>query len=416
MRLIAGLFFSLLIVSTAGAADLPMASPEQVGLSGERLERLETYMQRQVDDKQVAGLQILVARHGKVAFLESVGMADIAAGIPVDEGTIFGIDSMTKLVTSVAAMMLYEQGHFLLTDPVSKYLPELKNMQVYVSGEGEDIVTRPAVREATIQDLLRHTAGMTYSFIGHEQVAKAYIENGVDEEAGSGAQLVTNLAKTSLIADPGSRWEYSVATNVLARLVEVNSGQGLDVFFKENIFGPLGMPDTAYFVEDAKIARLSAHYDKQADGSLKQIDQGAGGYGDEPKYKMGDQGLTSTSIDYYRLSQMLLNGGTLDGVRLLGPRTVSLMTQDHLSPETERQWVLQPGHGFGLGVDVLVDNVPTGTPVNPGTYFWMGGAGAVFWVDPVDDLIVVLMVQRSPALLPAMRGEVEALVYQAIVD
>jgi CubicO group peptidase (beta-lactamase class C family) len=393
-----------------------MVSPKSVGFSTDRLSRLDAYMQYQVDAGQVAGIQILISRRGKVAFFNSVGMADVKASVPVDQRTIFGLDSMTKPITSVAVMMLYEQGRFLLTDPISKYLPELADLRVYVSGEGDEIVTRPASREVTIQDLLRHTAGMTYEFIGHTQVAASLTAHDVNSMAGSAAQFVTNVAKTSLIDDPGSRWEYSGGTNVLARLVEAISGQNLDVYFRENIFEPLGMSDTTYFVDASKIDRLSAHYEKREDGSLKQFDQGPGRYGDEPDFKMGDQGLTSTTIDYYRFSQMLLNGGELDGVRLLGSRTVAFMTRDHLTPQTTRQWVLQPGHGFGLGFDVLTNRVPTGTPANPGTYFWMGGAGAVFWVDPVDDLIVVLMVQVSPPLLPRMRAEVEALVYQAIVD
>ncbi len=416
MRLFAGLILSLFMSSTAGAAELPLVAPEEVGLSAERLARLDAYMHQQVDDQQVAGIQILVARHGKVAFFNHVGMADVEASIPVSDKTIFGLNSMTKPITSVAVMMLYEQGHFLLTDPISKYLPVLADMQVYVSGEGDDIVTRPAGREMTIQDLLRNTAGMTYEFVGHEQVGATYGAHEVDWRAGSAAQFVANLTRTALIDDPGTRWEYSGATNVLVRLVEVISGQTIEGFFLDHIFEPLGMVDTAYFVDEAKHARLSAHYDKQENGSLKQVDQIAGRYGTEPKFKMGDSGLTSRSIDYYRFSQMLLNGGALDGVRLLGPRTVALMTRDNLTPEMERHWVMQPGHGFGLGFDVLTDQVPMGTLANPGTYFWMGGAGALFWIDPVDDLIVVLMVQISPALLPRMRAEVEALVYQAIVD
>ncbi len=416
MKTVLGLFLSLIFVSTAWAADLPRAAPEDVGLSSERLARLDAYMRRQVDDKHVAGIQILVARHGKVAFFNNVGMADVEASIPVSDKTIFGLNSMTKPITSVAVMMLYEQGHFLLTDPISKYLPELADMQVYVSGEGDDIVTRPASRKMTIQDLLRNTAGMTYDEIGHEQVGAIYDAKDVNWKAGSARQFKRNLAKNPLIEDPGARWEYSGATNVLARLVEVISGQPLEVFFQEHIFDPLVMVDMAYFVGADKFDRISDIYEKQKDGSLKQHDQKFGRYGVEPKFKRGDAGLTSTSIDYMRFSQMLLNGGALDGVRLLGPRTVAMMTRDQLTPETERHWVLQPGHGFGLGFDILTDRVPTGTLANPGTYFWMGGDGAVFWVDPTDDLIVVLMVQISPPLLPRMRAEVEALVYQAIID
>jgi CubicO group peptidase (beta-lactamase class C family) len=416
MRVLAGFIIGLASLSTAWAADLPRATPEEVGLSSERLARLEAYMHQKVDDRAVAGIQVLVARHGKVAFFNNVGMASVEASISVSDQTIFAVNSMTKPITSVAVMMLYEQGHFLLIDPISKYLPELAGMEVYVSGEGDNIVTRPATREMTIQDLLRNTAGMTYDFIGHEQVGATYTANEVDWKAGNVAQFVANLPKTPLIDDPGSRWEYSGATNVLARLVEVVSGQDIDVFFKQNIFDPLGMSDTAYYIGADKIDRLSAHYEQQGGGSLKQVDQASSRYHAEAPFKGGDSGLASTSIDYYRFSQMLLNGGVLDGVRLLGPKTVALMTQDNLTPETSRHPVLQPGHGFGLGFDVLADPVPMGTPANPGTYFWMGGQGAVFWVDPVADLVVVTMIQVSPPLLPGMRAELEALVYQAIID
>ena len=323
---------------------------------------------------------------------------------------------MTKTITSVAVMMLYEQGHFLLTDPIEKYLPELADRQVHVSGEGDELVTRPASRSIAIQDLLRSTAGMTYEGIGQGPVPGLYTENNVNWMAGSAAQFVTNLAKTPLITDPGTRWEYAGGTNVLARLVEVVSGQAFDAYVRDHVLAPLGMDDTGYFVSPDKIDRLSATYEKQADGTLKQTDGNRERYGVEHPYKMGDSGMVSTTLDFYRFAQMLLNGGDLDGVRLLGPRTVSFMTKDHLAADTERQWVLQPGHGYGLGFDVLVDPVPTATLASPGTYFWMGGQGAVFWVDPAQDLIAILMVQIAPPLLPAMRAELEALVYQAVID
>lgn len=416
MTYLLGFIVGTLFGSAAWAADIPVAEAESVGLSSERLTRLESYMNRQVDGGELAGIQVLIARHGKIAFFNSVGMADAIAKKPIDDKTIFAINSMTKPVTSVATMMLYEQGHFLLTDPIGKYLPELADMQVYVSSEGDDVVTRPPSRAITIQDLLRNTAGMTYFGIGQGPVADMYGEMRVDWSAGSAAQYVESLAKVPLIADPGVHWEYSGATNVLVRLIEVITGGTFDDYLRQNIFASLDMNNTAHYVPPEKASNLSATYEKQADGSLKQVQQFEDAYGEDHAFKMGDSGLTSTALDYFRFAQMLLNGGTLDGNRILGPRTVALTTKDHLTPDMTRQWVLQPGHGFGLGVDVLVDPIATGTLASPGTYFWMGGQGAVFWVDPKERLVVVAMMQISPPLLPRLRGELEALIYQAIID
>ena len=416
MKYLFGFIVGTLFGTAAWAAETPLVEPDSVGLSSDRLARLESYMNQQVDGGELAGMQVLVARHGKIAFFESIGMADAAANKPIDEKTIFAINSMTKPVTSVATMMLYEQGHFLLTDPIGKYLPDLVDMAVYVSGEGEDMATRPPARPVTIQDLLRNTAGMTYFGIGQGPIADMYGEIGVDWSVGSAAQYVENLAKVPLIADPGTRWEYSGATNVLVRLIEVITGGSFEEYLHQNIFTPLDINSTAHYVPPEISSNLSTTYEKQEDGSLKQVQQLEGAFGEDHAFKMGDPGLTSTSLDYYRFAQMLLNGGVLDGNRILGPRTVALMTKDHLTPDMERQWVLQPGHGFGLGVDVLVDPIATGTMTNPGTYFWMGGQGAVFWVDPKEQLIVVAMMQISPPLLPRLRGELEALIYQAIID
>ena len=337
MKSLFGFIVGVLFGSVAWAADIPVTQAESVGLSSKRLTRLGSYMNRQVDGGELAGMQVLVARQGKIAFFESVGMADVTAKKPIDDQTIFAINSMTKPITSVATMMLYEQGHFLLTDPIGKYLLELEDMQVYVSGKGDEVVTRLPSRAVTIQDLLRNTAGMTYFGIGQGLVADMYGEMGVDWRAGSAAQYVDGLAKVPLIADPGTHWEYSGATNVLVRLIEVVTDGSFEDYLYQNIFVPLDMNNTAHYVPLEKASNLSATYEKQADGSLKQVQQLEGAYGEDHAFKMGDCGMTSTALDYFRFAQMLLNGGTLDGNRILGPRTVVLMTKDHLTPDMTRQ-------------------------------------------------------------------------------
>jgi CubicO group peptidase (beta-lactamase class C family) len=415
MKIFAGLFLGLIFSTTAWATDLPRATPEEVGLSSERLARLGAYVRQQVDDQQVAGIQILVSRHGKVAFLGSAGMADVNASIPVDSSTIFGLNSMTKPVSSVAVLMLYEQGHFLLTDPVSKHLPELADLQVYVSGEGDEIVTRPAAREMTIQDLLRHTSGLTYGFMGHPQVSAYYRTNEVGSAKEDSATFITKLASAPLIADPGSKWEYSNSTKVLSRLVEVITGQRFDAFLQQHLFEPLGMVDTGYFVEEDEIDRLSARYEKQPDGSLKQYDKRADRYATEPVFFAGDSGLVSTAADYFRFAQMLLNGGEIDGVRILSPATVDFMTKNQIPGGAERNFMTPPWLGFGLGVSIVLDSVAVGSPTSAGSYSWAGTASCNFWVDPQEDLVVIILTQIYPTRAFQLRAEVEALVYQAII-
>ena len=392
-----------------------VGSPESVGISSDRISRLEAYMQRQVDEQRVGGLQILVARHGKIVFHKGAGMLDADAGIAVGKDSIFGLNSMTKPVTSVAVLMLYEQGHYLLTDPVSKYLPELADLQVYVSGEGDDIVTRPAAREMTIQDLLRHTSGVTYGFMGHPEVSAYYREHEVGSYKEDSATFITKLSKAPLVADPGSKWEYSQSTSVLARLVEVVSGQRFDEYLRQHLFEPLGMVDTGFYVTEADMDRLSARFEQQPDGTLKQYDKRTDRYAAEPIFISGGSGLVSTTGDYFRFAQMLLNGGEFEGARILSPITVNYMTKNQIPKNTERNFMTPPWQGFGLGVSVVMDNVAVGSVGSVGSYSWAGTASCNFWVDPVEDLVVIILTQIYPTRAFQLRAEVEPLVYQAII-
>jgi CubicO group peptidase (beta-lactamase class C family) len=406
--------------------DLSQVAPETLGFDPDRLAKLDAYMQRHVDDEILAGLQITVARRGQIAYFKSVGSAEIDTATPMAADSIFRIYSMSKPITSVAVMMMYEEGKFLLTDPVSKYFPELSKLRVYEEGEGSDMETRPASREMTVQDLLRHTSGLTYGFIGNPVVSKFYRENnvyrrGADPEgvvSGSNdlKEFIANLSTAPLVADPGSAWNYSVSTDVLGGLVEAWSGQSYDVFLEERIFAPLGMVDTGFSVPAEKLDRFTANYVTGDDGGLKEADDRVDtSYADDPGMYSGGGGLVSTSADYLRFSQMLLNKGELDGVRILGPRTVDLMTQDHLPPGVS-MGMLGGGRGFGLGFDVVTDLAQAGSLASNGTYSWGGAASTIFTIDPEEEIIMIMMAQYMPARIFPMRPELEALIYQAIVD
>ena len=434
-KLVSMCFVGLMVVGCSPATEKEVAanteslsrvSPESVGFSAERLATIDAYMQRHIDDEILAGLQIAVARHGSVAYYNTVGSAEIDTATPLADDSIFRIYSMSKPITSVAVMMMYEEGKFLLTDPVSKYLPELAKLRVYESGEGDDMETRPAGREMTVQDLLRHTSGLTYGFMGHPVVSKFYVDNeiyrrganaeGVVSGANSLEEFITNLSKAPLQADPGTEWIYSVSTDVLGALVEVWSGQSYDVFLQESIFGPLGMVDTAFLVPAEKLDRFTANYVAAEGGGLAEADDRVDTrYASDPGMYSGGGGLTSTTADYLRFSQMLLNGGELDGVRILGPRTVALMTQDHL-PDGVPMGLLGGGRGFSLGFDVVTNMAQTGSLASEGTYSWGGAASTVFFIDPKEEIIMVMMAQFMPARIFPMRPELESLIYQAIVD
>ncbi|HWX34791.1 MAG TPA: serine hydrolase domain-containing protein [Steroidobacteraceae bacterium] len=368
-------------------------------------------MRGEIERGRVPGAVALIARRGRVGFFESFGQRDPAAGAPMAKDTIFRIYSMTKPITSMAAMMLWEEGRFLLGDPVAKYLPEFSDPTVAVE-RGEDIERVPAERAITIQDLLRHTSGLTYEFRGGGPVHKMYMSAKVHSRAQSNADQVATLSKLPLLHQPGTRWEYGRSTDVLGRLVEVLSGVPLGAFFEQRILGPLGMVDTAFHVPPRHHSRLAAPFARDPDsGAAVQLLE----VRDPPSFESGGGGLVSTAGDYARFLQMLLNGGTLDGSRFLSRKTIELMTADHLGPITGAPDLLLPGHGFGLGFAVRLHAGMSTAPGSVGLYFWGGLAGTTFWVDPAERLFALMLIQ-APGQRDYYRTLFRDLVYSAFDD
>ena len=401
----------------ATAAALESASPEDAGLSSDRLERLTGQLQEYVDEGRVAGGVALVARHGRIVYLEAFGERDLESDDPMPEDAIFRIASQTKAIVSTAVLMLQEEGALVITDPVAKYLPALADTTVAVprDGGGYDVV--PAARPIAIRDLLTHTSGFGY---GTGVAADRWSEAGIqgwyfaDREEPI-AETIADIAKLPADAHPGERWIYGYNTDILGALVERVSGQPLDRFLAERIFEPLGMTDTHFYLPPGKRDRLATVYSARAGGLLRAVGTGStgqGAYVEGPRKSFsGGAGLLSTATDYARFLQMLLNGGELDGRRLLGRKTVELMTTDHLGDVPFRA-----GQGFGLGFYVTEDVGATGLPGSPGEFGWGGAYHSTYWVDPVEDLVVVYLTQLIPAGDIDDQAKVRTLVYQAIVD
>lgn len=404
-------------ISLAVAEPLPQAAPEEVGLSSERLARIDSMIEGAIDDGLMPGAVALVARHGRIAYFKAFGMRDEAAGAPMRKDSIFRIYSMTKPFTSVAVMMLVEEGKLKLGDPVSKFLPELAELEVgietFVAATGEvRYHTAPAERQITVQDLLRHTSGMVYGIFGDTAVHRAYREGGIGAVDVTNQELVERLAEMPLLNQPGTVWEYGRSTDVLGRLVEVVSGKSLGDFFAERITGPLGLEDTAFYVTPNKFTRIAEPLanDKE-DLSLEYLDIEA-----PPEFEAGGQGLVSTAEDYARFCQMLLNGGALEGTRILGPKTVGYMTSDHVGDiDKGPRFLPGPGYGFGLGFGVRTHEGLSSVPGSVGEFYWGGYAGTYFWVDPKEDMFAVYMMQ-SVSQRAHLRPLFKSLVMQAIVD
>jgi len=402
--------------------------PGEVGLDEQRLARIDTHFRRYVDDGRLPGWQVMVSRRGKVAHLSSYGLADVEAGRAVEPDTIFRIYSMSKPITSVAAMMLWEQGAFELNDPISKWLPEFADMRVYVGGPAAKASTRPANEPIRVWHLLTHTAGLTYGFHRVHVTDEIYRNAGFEFGNPRGfnlAQCVEAWAGLPLAFDPGTEWLYSVATDVLGRLVEVVSGQPLDQFFDEHIFTPLAMTDTAFTVAPDQQDRLAALYAVAAGNPTPvRYDQMGDVIKRDPQWFSGGGGLASTTRDYTRFTWMLLRGGELDGNRLLSPRTIRYMTRNHLPGNQDLQTFGRPvfaetrydGLGFGLGFAVMVDATKGKVIASEGEFNWGGLASTTFWVDPVEDLSVVFMTQLMPSSTYNIRPQLRQLVYQSIVD
>jgi CubicO group peptidase (beta-lactamase class C family) len=390
---------------------LPRATPEDVGLSTAGLARLGRVMQGEVGRGLVPGAVALIARRGQLAYFESFGQRDPASGAPMPKDSIFRIYSMTKPIVSVAAMMLWEEGRFLLSDPIAKYLPELGNVRVAVV-QGADIGQVDAERPITIQDLLRHTSGLTYEFRGNGPVHKMYNAARIYSRDQTNADQVATLSKLPLLHQPGTKWEYSRSTDVVGRLVEVLSGISLGQFLQQRLFAPLGMTDTAFHVPVPLQARLAEAFAKDPEtGSGVQLVN----VKSPPKFESGGGGLVSTAADYARFLQMLLNRGRFDGVRYLSRKTIELMTADHLGSITGAPDLLLPGYGFGLGFAVRLQPGIAHVPGSVGQYFWGGLAGTTFWVDPAEELFAIMMIQ-APGQRDYFRTLFRDLVYAAFDD
>jgi CubicO group peptidase (beta-lactamase class C family) len=402
--------------------------PGEVGLDPGRLERLDAHFRAYVDDGRLPGWLLAVARKGAVAHLCTYGSRDAEAGKPVELDTLFRLYSMTKPITSVAAMMLYEEGAFELKDPISRFIPSFADVRVYRSGSAQAPVTEPATEPVRIWHLLTHTSGLTYGFHHATPVDAMYRAGGFEwghPEGADLAQCCERWAGFPLLFQPGSEWNYGVSTDVLGRVVEVASGQSLDRFFSERIFGPLGMTDTAFWVEAAEAERLAALYTPHPQTRrATRLDAMGDAALSRPSYLSGGGGLIGTASDYHRFTQMLLNRGELDGVRLLGTRTVDYMTRNHLPGGADLEEYGRPlfsettfaGVGFGLGFSVVVDPVKNKVLSSAGEYAWGGAASTAFWVDPAEEITVVFLTQLLPSSSHPIRPQLKQLVYQALID
>jgi CubicO group peptidase (beta-lactamase class C family) len=400
--------------------------PGEVGLDPQRLERIDEHFKTYVDDGRLPGWQVAVTRAGRVAHLSSYGLADREEKRPVEADTIWRIYSMTKPVTSVAAMILWEQGRFDLSDPISKWLPEFADMRVYTGGSAAKHTTVPATEPIRVWHLLTHTAGLTYGFHRVHVTDEIYRNAGFEFGNPRGfdlAQCVEAWARLPLSFDPGTEWLYSVATDVLGRLVEVISGRSLDRFFAEEIFAPLGMTDTGFHVDESQHHRLAALYALPPNAAETVRFDVLGDAVRKPRrFLGGGGGLASTLRDYTRFTWMLLRGGELDGTRVLSPRTVSFMTRNHLPGGVDLQAYGRPlfaetrydGVGFGLGFATLLDPAAARVAGNATEFSWGGLASTAFWVDPVDEITVVWMTQLMPSSSYPIRQQLRQLVYGAV--
>ncbi len=401
------------------------ATPEELGLCAQRLARIGPWMRGWVDSGRLPGMVTLVARRGRVAYLDSYGLRDVGAGVAMGEDTVFRIYSMTKPLTSVAVMMLYEEGHFQLDDPIAHHLPMFADMRVFSSGDAERYETIAANGPITFRQLLTHTAGLTYGFLEATPVDGLYRRHGVDFQSAECPllEMMAPLAAQPLLCQPGAEWNYSVATDVLGALVEVISGQDFGSFLRERVLIPLAMHDTDFHVREENHGRFAANYTRSRDGGLKQIDGARDSRYLKPRALIsGGGGLVSTIADYFRFCSLLRNHGELEGVRLLGRKTVEFMTRNHLRGDMADMG--QPrfsessysGVGFGLGFSVMIDAAKAEIMGSPGEYAWGGAASTAFWIDPQEDMAVILLTQLLPSSTYPLRRQLRVLSYQAIVD
>jgi CubicO group peptidase (beta-lactamase class C family) len=405
--------------------DMITATPDASGMSASRLARIDGWMQRWVDSGRLPGLSVLVHRRGETVYFGAAGKRDLAAGTPMTADTMLRIYSMTKPLTSVAIMMLYEEGRFQLDDPISRVLPEFASQRVYMSGSRGAFASVPAERGITYRDLLSHTSGLTYGFMEAHPVDAMYRDGGVDFQTteSSLAEVVAKAAAMPLIAQPGKAWNYSIATDVLGRLVEVHGGMPFEDFLRSRVLAPLGMTDTDFFVPEAKRARFAANYVPHPKGGLHLFDDPkTSRFLTPPKVPSGGGGLISTTPDYLRFCRMMLNGGALEGERLLGVKTVELMTSNHLGGDMASMGMPRfsesnyEGIGFGLGFSVMLDPARAQILGSEGEFAWGGAASTGFWCDPQEDMAVIMMTQLMPSSTYPIRKELRVLVYSSIED
>ena len=402
---------------------------EKAGLDPNRLETISRHlMENYITPGKIAGCQVMVSRGGVPAYFKSFGQMDIERDKPVQEDTIFRIYSMTKPITSVALMMLFEEGRFQLNDPVSRFIPSWKGQQVWVSGDGDDMETREPASPMTMRHVLSHTAGLTYGsglFPSEHPVDKFYDTIGVNRDPGETIEsFADKLSKVPLRYDPGTQWCYSLATDVCGCLVEFLSGMPFEQFLQERIFDPLGMTDTAFVVPENKLDRFAANYGRRADKTLKLLDDPMNSdYSNPNRFPSGGGGLASTTVDYGRFCEMLRGGGQLDGQRIIGDRTLKLMHRNLLPNGTDLGSIAMgsfsetayDGVGFGLGFASTLDEVAAGT-IGSGDYYWGGAASTIFWVDPVEDMFAIFMTQLMPSATFNFRGQIKNIIYGAIED
>ena len=408
------------------------AQSQWTGLDAGRLERIADHIERNyIASQKIMGCQVAVARHGHLAYQKSFGSMDLERNKPMADDAIFRIYSMTKPITSIALMTLYEKGHFQLNDPISRYVPSWKNHRVWVSGEGEEMVTEAPKRPVSFRDVLSHTGGFTYGGglpgVGVQHpVDNIYRELKIRSSGTADTMegFLDKLAQVPLLYQPGERWMYSLSTDICGALVEIISGKPFAEYLQDEIFGPLGMNDTSFFVAPDKIDRFCANYQRGPDKKLKLIDDPAtSAYTKDPAFKSGGGGLTGTTADYMKFCEMLRRGGELDGHRVIGPRTLAMMHMNHLAGGKDLTQMAigsfsetsNEGVGFGLGFASTMDEVSTGS-LGAGDYYWGGAASTIFLVDPKEDLTMVFMTQLMPSGTFNFRGQLKSLIYSAIVD
>lgn len=400
--------------------------PEDLGLSTQRLAHVDATMHAYVDKGKLPGVQTMISRRGEVVHHDCYGFADVEAQVRVQPDTIYRIYSMTKPITSVGLMMLYEEGVFLLENPISRWLPEFDDAQVWDRGTADEPVTRPSARPITVHDLLTHMSGITYGFHYQHPLDELYRRNSLgdfSEPTYDLAEGVGRIASLPLLFDPGSRWNYSLSTDVCGRLIEVMSGQTLDVYLSERVLGPLGMVDTAFHAPESELQRCSPLYTRKQAGGLHRL-AGPEVMVQPKKYLAGGGGLMGTAPDYMRFCHMLLRGGELDGVRLLSPRTVRYMARNHLPGgqllnevgQSTFSEAAMAGTGFGLGFAVIEDAAALQNMASEGEFSWGGAASTAFWVDPTEEICVVFMTQLLPSDTYPLRRQLRATVLQSVID